>query len=151
MELENKDNVWPLPKFYFSVVIDGEECPFQEVSGLETETQTIEYRHENSKIFSAIKMPGIAKYGNVTLKKGSFTKNNSFWSWYSQIKMNAIKRATIVINLLDEKGNATMTWTLQNAWPTKITGVEIKSDGNEVSVDSIEIAHEGISIKNIQS
>jgi phage tail-like protein len=145
---EAQNNVWPLPKFYFSVTIDGKEYPFQEVSGLETETQVLEYRHGNSKQYSTIKMPGIAKVGNITLKKGIFVKDNNFWSWYSKIKLNTIKRITIVIKLLDENGAPTMTWSLQNAWPTKITGTDMKSDGNEVAVESIEFAHEGLVIAN---
>ncbi len=145
---EVQSNIWPLPKFYFSVAIDGTEYPFQEVSGLETETQVLEYRHGNSKQYSTIKMPGIAKVGNVTLKKGVFAKDNNFWNWYSQIKMNTIKRITVVIKLLDENGSPTMTWTLQNAWPTKVTGTDLKSDGNEVAVETIEFAHEGIIIAN---
>jgi phage tail-like protein len=145
---EAQNNVWPLPKFYFSVTIGGTEYPFQEVSGLETETQAIEYRHGNSKQFSTIKMPGIAKVGNVTLKKGVFVKDNNFWTWYSAIKMNTIKRVVVVVKLLDESGKPTMTWTLQNAWPTKIQSTDLKSDGNEVAVESIEFAHEGLVISN---
>jgi phage tail-like protein len=145
---EVQNNVWPLPKFYFSVTIDGKDYPFQEVTGLETETQAIEYRHGNSKLFSTIKMPGIAKFGNVTLKKGIFVHDNNFWTWYSAIKMNTIKRITVVIKLLDEQGNPTMTWTLQNAWPTKVVGTDMKSDGNEVAVETIEFTHEGLVIAN---
>ncbi|MEP6932275.1 MAG: phage tail protein, partial [Flavobacterium sp.] len=48
----------------------------------------------------------------------------------------------------DEKGEVTMQWTLNNAWPTKITSTDLKSDGNEVAVDTIEIAHEQLIIKN---
>jgi phage tail-like protein len=145
---EAQGNVWPLPKFYFSVNIDGTDYPFQEVSGLETETQLIEYRHSNSKQFSTIKMPGIAKVGNITLKKGIFVKDNNFFKWYSAIKMNTIKRITVIVKLLDETGKPTMTWTLQNAWPTKIQGTDMKSDGNEVAVETIEFAHEGLVIAN---
>ncbi|MCA6437000.1 MAG: phage tail protein [Bacteroidota bacterium] len=145
---EAQGNVWPLPKFYFSVNIDGTDYPFQEVSGLETETQVIEYRHSNSKQFSTIKMPGIAKVGNITLKKGIFVKDNNFFKWYSAIKMNTIKRITVIVKLLDETGKPTMTWTLQNAWPTKIQGTDMKSDGNEVAVETIEFAHEGLVIAN---
>jgi phage tail-like protein len=145
---EAQNNIWPLPKFYFSVTIDGKEYPFQEVSGLETETQVLEYRHGNSPQFSTIKMPSIAKVGNVTLKKGVFVKDNNYWNWYSQIKMNTIKRVTVVIKLLDEKGKPTMSWTLQNAFPTKITSTDLKSDGNEIAVETLEIAHEGLVIAN---
>lgn len=142
------DNVWPLPKFYFSVSIDGKEYPFQEVSGLDTETQVIEYRNSNSNSFSTIKMPGITKVGNVTLKKGIFVKDNNFWNLFSQIKMNTIKRVTVIIKLLDETGKPTMTWTLQNAWPTKIQVSDMQSDSNEIAIETIELAHEGLIIAN---
>jgi phage tail-like protein len=140
--------VWPLPKFYFQVKWDSNLMSFQEVSGLDTEAQPIEYRHGDSKDFSTIKMPGIKKTGNVTMKKGVFKSDNKFWDWFNQIKMNTIKRVPVTISLLDEGGAATMTWTLANAWPTKITGTDLKSDGNEVAVESIEIAHEGLTIAN---
>ena len=145
---EKQDNVWPLPKFYFQVKLGDKEVPFQEVSGLDIEAQIIEYRHGNSKEFSTIKMPGIKKTGNVTLKKGVFVKDNGFWDWFNKIKMNTIERQTVVISLLDEAGKPTMVWTLNNAWPTKITGTDMKSDGNEVAVETVEIAHEGLTIAN---
>ncbi|MEL1242809.1 phage tail protein [Flavobacterium sp. DGU11] len=145
---DKQDNVWPLPKFYFQVKIGDKQIPFQEVSGLDIEAQIIEYRHGNSPDFSTIKMPGIKKTGNVTLKKGVFVKDNGFWDWFNKIKMNTIERQTVVISLLDEAGAPTMVWTLINAWPTKITGTDMKSDGNEIAVESIEIAHEGLTIDN---
>jgi len=121
---------------------------FQEVSGMDVENQVIEYRKTNSPLFSVEKMPGITKYGNVTMKRGVFVNDNSFWQWHQQIKMNTIKRRTVVIRLLDEAGAVTMQWTLNNAWPTKITSTDLKGDGNEVAVDTLEISHEQIRITN---
>jgi phage tail-like protein len=141
-------NVWPLPKFHFQVKWDADVMSFQEVSGLNDESQVIEYRHGDSPAFSAIKMPGIKKSGNITMKKGVFKSDNKFWDWFNQIKMNTIKRIPITISLLDEAGSPTMVWTLANAFPTKITGTDLKSTGNEVAVESIEIAHEGLTIAN---
>lgn len=139
--------IWPLPKFHFSVDIgDMKDLAFQEVSGLEAEAQIIEYRAGNSKQFSGVKMPGIAKCGHVTLKKGVFARDNSFSAWYAQISMNLVKRVTMVIRLLDEKGNPTIVWTLQNAWPTKVSGTDLKADGNEVAVETLEIAYESLVI-----
>jgi phage tail-like protein len=145
---ERQDPNWPLPKFYFEVDITdvGTKLPFQEVSGLDMETQVIEYRAGNSPTFSTIKMPGIAKSGNVTLKKGIFAKDNTFFDWQKKITMNTVQRSTVTIRLLDESGSPTMTWTLTNAWPTKITGTDLKSDGNEVAVESLELAHEGFTL-----
>lgn len=141
-------SVWPLPKFHFQVKWDSNVMSFQEVSGLDAEAQVIEYRHGDSPVFSTIKMPGIKKSGNITMKKGVFKSDNKFWDWFNQIKMNTIKRIPITISLLDEAGSPTMVWTLANAFPTKVTGTDLKADGNEVAVESIEIAHEGLTIAN---
>ena len=140
--------VWPIPKFHFQVKWDSEVMSFQEVSGLDIEAQPIEYRHGDSPEFSTIKMPGIKKSGNITMKKGVFKSDNKFWDWFSQIKMNTIKRIPVTISLLDEAGAPTMVWTLANAWPTKVTGTDLKADGNEVAIETIEIVHEGITIDN---
>ncbi|HEX8561922.1 MAG TPA: phage tail protein [Flavobacterium sp.] len=141
---------WPMPKFRFEVdlgtALTG--LAFQEVSGLDVENQVIEYRHGNSPILSTIKMPGITKYGNVTMKRGIFVNDNIFWHWHASIVNNTLERHTVVIKLLDESGNITMQWKLANAWITKITGTDLKSDGNEVAVDTIEIAHEELIVNN---
>jgi len=141
---------WPMPKFRFEVDFgtDIKGVSFQEVSGMDVENQIIEYRKSNSPLFSTEKMPGIAKYGNVTMKRGVFVNDNTFWAWYNQISMNTIKRRTVLIKLLDENGKVTMQWTLINAWPTKITSTDLKSDGNEVAIDTLEIAHEQLIISN---
>ena len=140
--------VWPMPKFYFQVKWDSQVMRFQEVSGLDIQSEEIKYRHGDSPEFSVIKMPGMKKVGNITMKKGVFKGDNKFWDWFNQIKMNTIKRLPVTISLLDEGGNATMVWTLTNAWPTKITGTDLKSEGNEVAIETIEIVHEGLTIAN---
>ena len=140
--------VWPMPKFYFQVKWDSQVMSFQEVSGLDIQSEEIKYRHGDSPEFSVIKMPGMKKVGNITMKKGIFKGDNKFWDWFKQIKMNTIKRLPVTISLLDEGGKATMVWTLTNAWPTKITGTDLKSEGNEVAIESIEIVHPGRTIAN---
>lgn len=140
--------VWPMPKFHFQVKWDSNEVAFQEVSGLDVENQPIEYRAGNNPVFSTVKMPGLMKQGNITMKKGVFVKDNAFWDWFSQIKMNTIKRIPLTISLLDESAAPTMVWKVTNAFPVKISGTDLKSEGNEVAVETIEIAHEGITIEN---
>ena len=145
---QQSPNVWPMPKFYFQVKWDSAVMSFEEISGLDVESQPIEYRHGDSPVYASIKMPGLKKYGNITMKKGVFKGDNKFWDWFNQIKMNTIKRVPVTISLLDETGKPTMVWTLTNAWPTKITGTDLKAEGNEVAIETIEIVHEGLTIAN---
>ncbi|MCA2997706.1 MAG: phage tail protein [Rhodocyclaceae bacterium] len=145
-----ESSTWPMPKFRFNVDFGTEltNIAFQEVSGMDKEVQVIEYRDSNSAQFSTIKMPGIVKHGNVTMKRGVFVGDNTFWDWMSTITMNTVARRTVIIRLLNENNKVTMQWTLNNAWPTKISSTDLKSDGNEVAVDSIEIAYETLVIAN---
>ena len=140
-----QDQFWPMPKFYFSVDI-GEftDLPFQEVSGLDIETEVIEYRHGNSPSHSAIKMPGMMKYADITLKKGVFADDNDFYDWISTISLNTYERLTVVIRLLDETQSPRMTWTLTNAFPKQITPTDMNSQASEAAIETMVLAHEGL-------
>jgi phage tail-like protein len=141
-------SVWPLPKFSFKVAWDSAVMHFEEVSGLDAEAQPIEYRHGDSPQFSVIKMAGLKKYSDVTLKKGVFKSDHTFWDWLNEIKMNTLQRKPVTISLLDEGGAPVMVWTLANAWPSKVSGTDPEAQGNEVAVESIVISHEGLTIAN---
>jgi phage tail-like protein len=62
------------------------------------------------------------------------------------MKMNTIERKTVVISLLDESNAPAMTWNLTNAFPVKMTVSDMKADANEAAVETMELAHEGLSI-----
>lgn len=145
-----QDDIWPLPKFYFEVDLTSElkKVAFQEVSGMDKQVQELEYRHSNNPVFSTTKMPGMVKHSNVTMKRGVFVNDNSLWDWMDTIKMNTIKREDVIIRLLDEGGNVTMQWTLTNAWPTKISSTDLKAEGNEVAIDTLEIVYDDLAITN---
>jgi phage tail-like protein len=143
-----QDQFWPLPKFYFSVDIgDLTDLPFQEVSGLDTEAEVIEYRHGNSKIHSTIKMPALGKGTDLTLKKGVFTRDNKFYEWISKINLNTYERLTIVIRLLDESGEPKITWTLTNAFAKQITCTDLNSQSSEAAVESIVFSYDDMRIE----
>ena len=144
-----EETTYPLPSFHFEVRWSNEDkdsVPFSEVSGLSVENQVIEYREGNSKVYSAIKMPGLKKYGNVTLKRGAMAKDNSLFDWWNKAQLNKIERKNVVINLLDELHEPVITWTLQNAFPVKVDNANYNSTSNEVLIETIELAHEGLTL-----
>jgi len=101
----------------------------------------------DSNVFSPIKMPGLRSVGNVTLKKGIFTKDSIFWDWFKQNTLNTIARKTVIISLLNEKAAPMMTWTLTNAFPVKMQATDLKSDASEVAIESLELAYETLDVK----
>lgn len=139
---------YPLPSFHFQVEWGEDTIGFSEVSGLNVETQVIEYRDGASPVYSTQKMPGIQKYGNITLKRGVIEGNNTYFEWWKTAQLNKIERRDIIISLLNENHEPVMTWKVQNAWPTKIDSPGLKADGNEVAIESLELAHEGLTIEN---
>ena len=141
-------NEYPLPKFHFQVEWGGSRIGFTEVSGLDVETEVIEYREGSNKEYHSLKMPGRQKFGNVTLKRGILPLDNEFFSWWNSDSLNKVQRRDITISLLNEKHEPTMTWRVKNGWPAKVAGTDLKADGNEVAIGTIEIAHEGLTVIN---
>lgn len=140
---------YPLPKFHFRVEWGGSKIGFTEVTGLNIENEMIEYRDGSSPEYHKIKMPGLQKYGNVTLKRGMFNGDNEFFQWLNTVSLSKIERRDITISLLNENHEPVYIWRLKNAWPTKVTAPDLKSDANEVAVESIEMAHEGLVIEAV--
>lgn len=141
-------DTYPLPKFHFQVDWSGNKIGFTEVTGLDITTEVIEYRDGASPEYSKIKMPGQRKFSNITLKRGTFKGDNQFFEWFNTVSLNTIERRDITISLLNESHEPVLVWKVKNAWPTKITPTDLKADGNEVAIESLELAHEGLTIQN---
>jgi len=139
---------YPLVKFHFQVDWGGTKIGFTEVSGLDVETEVVEYREGSSPEYSKIKMPGMQKFSNITLKRGTFKSDNEFYQWWNTVKLNTIERRDITIKLLNEEHDPVVVWKVKNAWPSKIQSTDLKADGNEVAIESMEIVHEGLYIQN---
>jgi phage tail-like protein len=140
--------LYPLPVFSFTVEWGGQRLGFSEVSGLTQENQAIEYRDGSFPEYSSIKMPGLRKFNNVTLKRGIVKSDNDFAKWLLTVKLNTVERRNIIISLLNENREPVMVWKIQNAFPVKVEGPGLKATGNEVAIESIEIAHEGLELQN---
>ncbi|NUN12893.1 MAG: phage tail protein [Myxococcales bacterium] len=139
---------YPIPVFSFRAEWGAERIGFTEISGLTQENQPIEYRDGSFPEYSSIKMPGLRKFNNITMKRGIVKGDNDFFKWLSTVKYNKVERRDVIISLLNEDQKPVMTWKVHNAFPVKVEGPQLKSTGNEVAIESIEIAHEGLEVQN---
>ncbi|MCF6404979.1 MULTISPECIES: phage tail protein [Chitinophaga] len=143
---------YPLPKFHFQVEWGGKNIGFTEVTGLTVETEAIEYRHGASPEYHKTKQPGLKKYSNITLKRGTFQSDNEYFDWWEETvffqEQNGKYRRNITISLLDETHKPIIVWKVKNAWPIKVQSADLKADANEIAVESVELVHEGLVIEN---
>ena len=139
---------YPIPKFHFLVQWGGTRIGFTEVTGLDMQVEAIEYREGSSPEYSKIKMPGLHKFSNITLKRGSVKGDTDFYIWVNTINLTVSERRDVIISLLDETHAPVMTWKAKNAFPVKVQASDLKSDGNEVAIEALELAHEGLNLVN---
>ena len=140
---------YPLPKFHFQVEWGGASLAFTEVSGLDMETEVIEYRVGNSPEYHKVKMPGMQKFSNITMKRGTVRGDIDFPNWYNTIALNTVERRDITISLLNEEHQPVVVWKVKNAWPTKVQSTDLKADGNEVAIETVELVHEGLTVEHL--
>jgi phage tail-like protein len=82
------------------------------------------------------------------MTRGVFKADNEFAKWISTVKLNTVERRDLTISLLNEEHAPVMVWKVHNAFPVKCEGPQLKASGNEVAIESIELAHEGLEIQN---
>lgn len=137
-----------LGAYHFSVEWGGSRMSFSEVSGLEIESDVITYRGGTSKEYGSTKMPGRPRYSNIVLKRGLIPGDNEFYEWINSIKLNEVERRDIQISLLNEDHEPVMVWRAANAFPVRLTGPDLSATESDVAIETIEIAHEGLTILN---
>ena len=133
----------PYGKFRYKVEIDGLEAGgFSEASGFDPSIDVIEYR-EGDMVQTPMKLPGLKKYGNITLKQG-VADSMVMYEWMIAGVEGEVERKTITITILDETETATASWQVINAWPAKYTAPDFNATASEVAIETLEIAHEGM-------
>lgn len=136
----------PFPAFNFLVVIDGvTTAGFSECSGISMTTDPIEYR-TGAEDITPRKLPGQKKFGNVTFKRG-FTKDKGLWEWRKRVLDGQTMRASGSITLLNETRQPVVRWTISEAWPTKLEGPAFNAKNNEVAIETLEVAVEGVQVE----
>lgn len=142
---ETARRVDPYITCYFSVEIDGiQEAVFRECSGLESEIEVLSYE-EGGVNDHPHKLPGRAKFTNVTLKRG-VTDSKDLWEWFSGGIQGQIKRKTVHIILCDAKGEEVKRWTFDGAYPIKWTGPSLNANETVLAIETLELAHEGMEL-----
>jgi len=129
----------------FLVEIDNiVQAGFSEATIPDTSQDPIEYR-EGNELPTVRKIPGLIKYGNLTLKWG-ITDSMELYEWRKQVEQGKMgdARRNIAVILMDEEGNPRNRWEFAHAWPNKYDAPDMNAKGNDIAIETLEIAHEGM-------
>lgn len=137
----------PLVGFHYAVEIQGMvKGYFTECSGLGSEHEVIEHKVVDERGKEVMrKIPGRLKWENVTLKRG-ITDAMDIWDWRKMVEDGDVEsaRANGSIVMFNQELSEVARWNFESAWPVKVTGPQVKSDSNEIGIEELSIAHEGL-------
>lgn len=133
----------PYLNFNFLVEIDGiTRAAFHEVNGFDSTIDVIEHR-EGGDNATPRKLPGMTKHSNIVLKWG-LADDTQLYDWHRDTVNGNIQRKNGSVVLLDRRGQEVARWNFVRAWPTKWDGPDLTAEGNDVAIETLELAHEGV-------
>lgn len=137
----------PLRNFRFRLEIDGiQQAGFSEVTVADTTTDVIDYREGNEPPHFR-KLSGLTKFANVTLKWG-VTDSLELYNWHAKVvelgSSGEGNRKKVTVVVLDEAGKDAARFVIADAWPVKYTPGALTGKGNDVMIETLEFANEGI-------
>jgi phage tail-like protein len=140
------DRADPFGGYNFRVEIDGiTRAGFKSCSGLEISQNAGPYREGTDRSLIVRKIPGLVTTSDVTLARG-ITNDSELWQWRKKIGSGTVDRRNMSIVLVDETGKDVIRWNLRNCWPTKWTGPSLDATSDELAIETLVIAHEGLEV-----
>lgn len=142
----------PYTQFNFLVDLgsgtDGVDAGFAEVTGLDTHVDVIEYRTGNSKVNEPMKITGLTRVSDVTLKRGVIG-SLSLWQWFTEIRTgdpNAVRTVTIQLQN-EDRSETVLTWRLLRARPVKHVSGPLEAVGTDIAIEELVLAYERLDLE----
>lgn len=117
---------------------------FSECTGLEMTLETEDYE-EGGNNGTVLKFPKRSKWGDITLKKG-ITHSSLLFDWFYAFSQGITKRKDGVIILMNEQHEPHTVWNFRRGLPVKYVAPQLNAQQSTIAVETLTIAHEGLSL-----
>jgi phage tail-like protein len=125
----------------------GPEAAFCEVIIPGISIDVVEYRTGSSKETGVQKLPGLARYPDITLRRG-ILGSLDLYSWINDVRNGASNAArTVTIQLLSEDRTTVLTWKFLRAWPAKYSGPILDAKGTDIAIEELVLAYERLEME----
>ncbi len=155
VSIEDIKKLYPLPVYNYKVSIDGETIAFSQVTGLSMSYATSMYKESPTEAGApgpvVRRVPSQPADVTITLQKGVVRGKSvaTLFNWINSKRLNLIQKKDIRIDLCDENGDATISWTVHNAFPTKLDAPSFDANNNDAAVESLQLMADQITIEEV--
>lgn len=140
---------YPIQNFHFQVEWGGARIGFAKVRNLGMGTHYIEYRQGSDPQYHPIKVPGRQYYDNIILERGVFLNDNEFYEWWERThQFRGVDRRDITISILNDQHEPVVVFKVRNAFPVRLRFSDLDAKANDIVIETVEIAHEGIDVEH---
>jgi phage tail-like protein len=136
-----KTDAYAASRFY--VQIEGvHHAVFTEISGLQIETEVLEFREGGNNGF-VHRLPGPIRVGNITLKHG-LVGDAELFKWYLRVAGGKFEPRNLAVIVYNSEGQETARWNFVKAYPVRWVGPTLSGGGDDVGIETLELAHAGL-------
>ena len=135
--------------FNFLVEIEGVTVTaFAECSLPSITIESAEYREGSDIVTNVHDVPGLVKYGDLTLKRGLAHSANTtaIFDWINQFAQGSGTRRNVIVRLLDSQRNPAITWSFTNCWPTKWEAPALNAKTSSIAIETLVVSVDSVSM-----
>lgn len=135
----------PLTTYSFAVEVGQmQHALFSEFSGIQAEVEVFDYQEGGCNDF-VHRLPGRVKFTNITLKRG-VAYSDELWRWFEDVINGKVKRQDVSVVIYSANHKEVKRWNFSRAYPVKWVGPAFKAGENAISIETLELAHEGMRV-----
>ncbi len=137
----------PHQSFHFLVEAGFSRIGFTHVQLPRMERDVIRYREGSEPVDSVRQLPGLLHLGDCLLQRGVIPPDNEFFHWMNTVHFGLAERRDIVVNLLNEQHQPTMTWRLRNTFPVGLEWSPLDAQCSGVLIETLRLSVESMDLQ----
>jgi phage tail-like protein len=136
----------PHQSFHFLVEAGFSRIGFTHVQLPRMERDVIRYREGSDPVDAVRQLPGLLHLGDCVLQRGVIPPDNEFFQWMNTVHFGLAERRDIVVNLLNEQHQPTMTWRLRNTFPVGLEWSPLDAQCSGVLIETLRLSVESMDL-----
>ncbi len=137
---------YPHQSFHFRVEAGFSRIGFTHVQLPRLERDVIRYREGSDPVDSVRQLPGLLRFSDCVLQRGVIPADHEFFQWMNTTHFGLAERRDVLVSLLDEQHQPTLTWRLRNTFPVGLEWSPLDAQGSGVLIETLRLSVEAMDL-----